>query len=80
MLSLALMKMLKEQGLPTRPHYFWPLLTQHLKDRNTEGMSLPFFLLQNTKYGKQKNKAKKGVSGRVSLEYYCPVERSDWGR
>uniref|UniRef100_H3CPU5 Uncharacterized protein n=1 Tax=Tetraodon nigroviridis TaxID=99883 RepID=H3CPU5_TETNG len=37
-LSLALMKMLKEQGLPTRPHYFWPLLTQHLKDKNTDGV------------------------------------------
>lgn len=35
--------MLKEQGLPTRPHYFWPLLTQHLKDKNTHGMYLSFF-------------------------------------
>lgn len=43
-LSLELMKMLKEQGLPTRPHYFWPLLTQHLKAKNTDGMSLPLFL------------------------------------
>lgn len=41
--------MLKEQGLPTRPHYFWPLLTQHLKAKNTDGMSLPLFLPQYLK-------------------------------
>lgn len=35
--------MLKEQGLPTRPHYFWPLLTQHLKDKNTHGRYLSLF-------------------------------------
>ncbi|XP_053188703.1 leucine-rich PPR motif-containing protein, mitochondrial [Scomber japonicus] len=33
-LSLELMKMLKEQDLPIRPHYFWPLLTQHVKDNS----------------------------------------------
>ncbi|XP_011601434.2 leucine-rich PPR motif-containing protein, mitochondrial [Takifugu rubripes] len=37
-LAFELMKMLKEQGLPTRPHYFWPLLTQHLKDKNKHGV------------------------------------------
>lgn len=48
--------MLKEQGLPTRPHYFWPLLTQHLKDKNTDGMSLPLFLPQYIKYVQKKKK------------------------
>uniref|UniRef100_A0A3Q3GHE3 Leucine rich pentatricopeptide repeat containing n=1 Tax=Labrus bergylta TaxID=56723 RepID=A0A3Q3GHE3_9LABR len=33
-----LMKMLKEQDFPIRPHYFWPLLTQHVKDNNTSGV------------------------------------------
>ncbi|KAM3863077.1 LOW QUALITY PROTEIN: leucine-rich PPR motif-containing protein, mitochondrial [Diretmus argenteus] len=33
-----LMKMLKEQDLPVRPHYFWPLLVQHVKDYNTAGV------------------------------------------
>lgn len=42
-LSLELMKMLKEQGLPIRPHYFWPILAQNMKDKNSDGMSLPFF-------------------------------------
>ncbi|XP_078128811.1 leucine-rich PPR motif-containing protein, mitochondrial [Sander vitreus] len=37
-MSLKLMKMLKEQDFPIRPHYFWPLLTQHLKDSNTAGV------------------------------------------
>ncbi|KAM9344741.1 leucine-rich PPR motif-containing protein, mitochondrial [Symphorus nematophorus] len=36
--SFELMKMMKEQGLPIRPHYFWPLLTQHVKDNNTAGV------------------------------------------
>ncbi|XP_069549086.1 leucine-rich PPR motif-containing protein, mitochondrial [Brachyistius frenatus] len=33
--SLELMKLLKEQNLPVRSHYFWPLLTQSLKESNT---------------------------------------------
>uniref|UniRef100_A0A3Q4AYY1 PROP1-like PPR domain-containing protein n=1 Tax=Mola mola TaxID=94237 RepID=A0A3Q4AYY1_MOLML len=37
-MSLELMKMLKEQDFPIRPHYFWPLLAQHLKDKNTAGV------------------------------------------
>ncbi|XP_060896075.1 leucine-rich PPR motif-containing protein, mitochondrial [Labrus mixtus] len=36
--SLELMKMLKEQDFPIRPHYFWPLLTQHVKDNNASGV------------------------------------------
>uniref|UniRef100_A0A3B5M2Q6 Leucine-rich pentatricopeptide repeat containing n=1 Tax=Xiphophorus couchianus TaxID=32473 RepID=A0A3B5M2Q6_9TELE len=33
-MSLELMKTVKEQNLPVRPHYFWPLLTQPLKENN----------------------------------------------
>lgn len=36
-MSLELMKMLKEQKLPIRSHYFWPLLIPHVKDNNTTG-------------------------------------------
>uniref|UniRef100_A0A8C7RYW7 Leucine-rich pentatricopeptide repeat containing n=1 Tax=Oncorhynchus mykiss TaxID=8022 RepID=A0A8C7RYW7_ONCMY len=32
--AVEVMKMMKEQGQPIRPHYFWPLLTQHAKDQN----------------------------------------------
>nr|XP_020455637.1 leucine-rich PPR motif-containing protein, mitochondrial [Monopterus albus] len=37
-MSLELMKILKEQGLPIKPHYFWPLLTQRMKENNTAGV------------------------------------------
>uniref|UniRef100_A0A6Q2XC91 PROP1-like PPR domain-containing protein n=1 Tax=Esox lucius TaxID=8010 RepID=A0A6Q2XC91_ESOLU len=36
--ALELMKIMKEQGQPIRPHFFWPLLMQHVKDRNTVGV------------------------------------------
>uniref|UniRef100_A0A8C8EW25 PROP1-like PPR domain-containing protein n=1 Tax=Oncorhynchus tshawytscha TaxID=74940 RepID=A0A8C8EW25_ONCTS len=36
--AVEVMKMMKEQGQPIRPHYFWPLLTQHAKDQNTTGI------------------------------------------
>ncbi|XP_066534859.1 leucine-rich PPR motif-containing protein, mitochondrial [Hoplias malabaricus] len=36
-LAVELMKTMKEEGLPLRAHYFWPLLTQHQKDKNTQG-------------------------------------------
>ncbi|XP_061645986.1 leucine-rich PPR motif-containing protein, mitochondrial [Phyllopteryx taeniolatus] len=36
--SLELMKKMKEQNLPIRPHYFWPLLTHHTKDNNAAGV------------------------------------------
>uniref|UniRef100_A0A8C8EX27 PROP1-like PPR domain-containing protein n=1 Tax=Oncorhynchus tshawytscha TaxID=74940 RepID=A0A8C8EX27_ONCTS len=38
--AVEVMKMMKEQGQPIRPHYFWPLLTQHAKDQNTTGMEI----------------------------------------
>ncbi|XP_029305827.1 leucine-rich PPR motif-containing protein, mitochondrial [Cottoperca gobio] len=37
-MSLELMKLLKEQNSPIKPHYFWPILTQHLKVNNTAGV------------------------------------------
>uniref|UniRef100_A0A1A8CQK4 Leucine-rich PPR-motif containing n=1 Tax=Nothobranchius kadleci TaxID=1051664 RepID=A0A1A8CQK4_NOTKA len=37
-MALGLMKLMKEQNLPIRPHYFWPLLTQPLKDNNVAGV------------------------------------------
>uniref|UniRef100_A0AAX7VCU8 PROP1-like PPR domain-containing protein n=1 Tax=Astatotilapia calliptera TaxID=8154 RepID=A0AAX7VCU8_ASTCA len=36
--SLELMKLFKEEKLPVRPHFFWPLLTQHVKDKNIAGV------------------------------------------
>ncbi|XP_056251178.1 leucine-rich PPR motif-containing protein, mitochondrial [Seriola aureovittata] len=36
-MSLQLMKILKEQGLPIRQHYFWPLLSPNMKN-NTAGV------------------------------------------
>ncbi|XP_051275059.1 leucine-rich PPR motif-containing protein, mitochondrial [Dicentrarchus labrax] len=37
-MAIELMKIMKKQDLPIRPHYFWPLLTQHMKDANTAGV------------------------------------------
>ncbi|XP_077605322.1 leucine-rich PPR motif-containing protein, mitochondrial [Crocuta crocuta] len=36
-LAKALMKALKEKGLPVRTHYFWPLLAGHQKEKNVQG-------------------------------------------
>ncbi|KAF7710642.1 hypothetical protein HF521_009514 [Silurus meridionalis] len=36
-LAIEVMKKMKEEGLPIRPHYFWPLLVKHQKDKNTQG-------------------------------------------
>ncbi|XP_053167851.1 leucine-rich PPR motif-containing protein, mitochondrial isoform X2 [Hemicordylus capensis] len=37
-LAIDLMKIMKEEGLPVRPHYFWPLLVGHQKEENIQGM------------------------------------------
>lgn len=34
-MSMEMMKMLQDQKMPVRPHFFWPLLTAHVKDKNT---------------------------------------------
>uniref|UniRef100_A0A0E9T3W4 Pentacotripeptide-repeat region of PRORP domain-containing protein n=1 Tax=Anguilla anguilla TaxID=7936 RepID=A0A0E9T3W4_ANGAN len=36
-MAMELMKVMKEEGLPIRPHYFWPLLSQYQKDKDTQG-------------------------------------------
>ncbi|KAM4693882.1 leucine-rich PPR motif-containing protein, mitochondrial isoform 2-T2 [Discoglossus pictus] len=36
-MSLELMKMMKLDGLPVRPHYCWPLLTSFQKEKNIQG-------------------------------------------
>ncbi|XP_008296301.1 leucine-rich PPR motif-containing protein, mitochondrial [Stegastes partitus] len=35
---LELMKLVKAEGLPLRPHYFWPLLVEYGKNQNTTGV------------------------------------------
>ncbi|EGW03195.1 leucine-rich PPR motif-containing protein, mitochondrial [Cricetulus griseus] len=37
-LAKAVMQALKEEGFPIRPHYFWPLLVEHKKTKNLEGI------------------------------------------
>ncbi|NWW77262.1 LPPRC protein, partial [Climacteris rufus] len=37
-LAIDVMKMMKEEGLPLRPHYFWPLLVLHQKEKNLKGI------------------------------------------
>ncbi|XP_072292461.1 leucine-rich PPR motif-containing protein, mitochondrial [Eucyclogobius newberryi] len=34
-MSIELMKTLKDQNMPVRAHFFWPLLTAHVKDKNS---------------------------------------------
>ncbi|NXN09184.1 LPPRC protein, partial [Indicator maculatus] len=37
-LAIDIMKMMKEEGLPLRPHYSWPLLVQFQKENNLKGI------------------------------------------
>ncbi|NXE76849.1 LPPRC protein, partial [Cochlearius cochlearius] len=37
-LAIDLMKMMKEEGLPLRPHYSWPLLVGFQKEKNLKGI------------------------------------------
>ncbi|XP_070788465.1 leucine-rich PPR motif-containing protein, mitochondrial [Pituophis catenifer annectens] len=37
-LSIDIMKIIKEEGLCLKPHYFWPLLAQHQEKKNPEGI------------------------------------------
>ncbi|XP_063047401.1 leucine-rich PPR motif-containing protein, mitochondrial [Engraulis encrasicolus] len=37
-LAVELMKAMKEEGMPIRPHYCWPLLTHYNKEKNTAGI------------------------------------------
>ncbi len=36
------MRRMKEEGLPLRPHYFWPLFIHYQKDKNIPGEVLSF--------------------------------------
>ncbi|XP_067421171.1 leucine-rich PPR motif-containing protein, mitochondrial [Emydura macquarii macquarii] len=36
-LAIDLVKTMKEEGLPLRPHYFWPLLVGYQKEKNVQG-------------------------------------------
>ncbi|XP_027579218.2 leucine-rich PPR motif-containing protein, mitochondrial isoform X2 [Pipra filicauda] len=37
-LAIDVMKMMKAEGLPLRPHYSWPLLVRHQKEKNLKGV------------------------------------------
>ncbi|XP_048060556.1 leucine-rich PPR motif-containing protein, mitochondrial [Megalobrama amblycephala] len=37
-MAVELMRRMKEEGLPLRPHYFWPLFTHHQRDKNIPGI------------------------------------------
>ncbi|XP_030354937.1 leucine-rich PPR motif-containing protein, mitochondrial isoform X2 [Strigops habroptila] len=37
-LAIEVMKVMKEEGLPLRPHYSWPLLVQFQKEKNLKGI------------------------------------------
>ncbi|NXU46695.1 LPPRC protein, partial [Drymodes brunneopygia] len=37
-LAIEVMKMMKEEGLPLRPHYCWPLLAAYQKENNLKGV------------------------------------------
>ncbi|XP_051471570.1 leucine-rich PPR motif-containing protein, mitochondrial isoform X1 [Apus apus] len=37
-LAIDVMKMMKEEGLPLRPHYCWPLLVGYQKEKNLKGI------------------------------------------
>ncbi|XP_039914617.1 leucine-rich PPR motif-containing protein, mitochondrial [Hirundo rustica] len=37
-LAMDVMKMMKEEGLPLRPHYCWPLLVAYEKEKNLKGV------------------------------------------
>ncbi|XP_059841699.1 leucine-rich PPR motif-containing protein, mitochondrial isoform X1 [Hypanus sabinus] len=42
-----LMKIMQNEGFPIRPHYFWPLLAQHLKEKNSQGTIEVLKIMQN---------------------------------
>lgn len=36
-LAIGVMKTMKEEGVPLRPHYFWPLMVGFQKEKNLKG-------------------------------------------
>uniref|UniRef100_A0A8C6NJA5 Leucine rich pentatricopeptide repeat containing n=1 Tax=Nothobranchius furzeri TaxID=105023 RepID=A0A8C6NJA5_NOTFU len=64
--ALGLMKLMKEQNLPIRPHYFWPLLTQPLKDNNVAG--------RNTTLSKERIRLLKETNVTIPLNIYRGIK------
>lgn len=46
-MSVELMKIMQKAGLPVRPHYFWPILAQHQKEKNAQGTVEILKVMQN---------------------------------
>ncbi|XP_067844873.1 leucine-rich PPR motif-containing protein, mitochondrial [Heptranchias perlo] len=46
-LSVELMKIMQKEGFPVRPHYFWPVLAQHQKEKNIQGTIEVLKAMQN---------------------------------
>uniref|UniRef100_UPI00398E714A leucine-rich PPR motif-containing protein, mitochondrial n=1 Tax=Pristiophorus japonicus TaxID=55135 RepID=UPI00398E714A len=46
-MSLELMKIMQKEGFPVRPHYFWPMLAQHQKEKNIQGTIEVLKAMQN---------------------------------
>ncbi|XP_069787166.1 leucine-rich PPR motif-containing protein, mitochondrial isoform X2 [Narcine bancroftii] len=46
-MSVELMKIMQKEGLPVRPHYFWPLLAYHQKEKNMHGTIEVLKAMQN---------------------------------
>ncbi|NWV41350.1 LPPRC protein, partial [Grantiella picta] len=46
-LAIDVMKMMKEEGLPLRPHYCWPLLVAYQKENNLKGIFEVLKLMHN---------------------------------
>ncbi|XP_078413322.1 leucine-rich PPR motif-containing protein, mitochondrial [Cetorhinus maximus] len=46
-MSIELMTIMQKKGLPVRPHYFWPVLAQHQKDKNIQGTIEVLKAMQN---------------------------------
>uniref|UniRef100_A0A673JIP4 Leucine-rich PPR motif-containing protein, mitochondrial-like n=1 Tax=Sinocyclocheilus rhinocerous TaxID=307959 RepID=A0A673JIP4_9TELE len=47
-MAVELMRRMKEEGLPLRPHYFWPLFTHYQKEKNISGECFTLLMLSHT--------------------------------
>uniref|UniRef100_A0A8B9BLY2 Leucine rich pentatricopeptide repeat containing n=1 Tax=Anser brachyrhynchus TaxID=132585 RepID=A0A8B9BLY2_9AVES len=43
-LAIDVMKTMKEEGVPLRPHYFWPLIVGFQKEKNLKEFNLRYYL------------------------------------
>ncbi|XP_038669480.1 leucine-rich PPR motif-containing protein, mitochondrial isoform X2 [Scyliorhinus canicula] len=46
-MSIELMTIMQKKDLPIRPHYFWPVLAQHQKEKNVQGTIEVLKAMQN---------------------------------